>query len=276
MNEAILSQFQLKGKTAVVTGGTGVLGSRIAEGLGRAGARIAICGRRKEAADAIVELIKGQGIEAAAYLFDVLDRKAIEEAREKIEADFGPVDILLNAAGGNRKDATVSEQLSFFDLPEEALRDVFDLNLFGGVLLPSQVFARRMAQNPGGGVIINISSMAADRPLTRIAGYSAAKAGVDSLTRWMAVHFAKDYTPALRVNAIAPGFFLTEQNRFLLTDGDKLTPRGQTIITHTPMGRFGDASELVGAAIWLASNASRFVTGIVVPVDGGFSAWSGV
>jgi len=183
---------------------------------------------------------------------------------------------LINAAGGNRPDATTSPDRSFFDLPEEALRFVFDLNLMG-TILPSQILGQLMAQR-GEGVILNVSSMNAFRPLTRIAAYSAAKAGVSNFTQWLAVHMAQEYSPRIRVNAIAPGFFLTEQNRFLLTDQQTgaLTPRGETIITHTPMQRFGTPEDLLGAVLWLLSSASAFVSGVVIPIDGGFSAFSGV
>jgi NAD(P)-dependent dehydrogenase (short-subunit alcohol dehydrogenase family) len=190
--------------------------------------------------------------------------------------EFGRLDGLINAAGGNRPDATTSPDRSFFDLPEEALRFVFDLNLMG-TILPSQILGQLMAQR-GEGVILNVSSMNAFRPLTRIAAYSAAKAGVSNFTQWLAVHMAQEYSPRIRVNAIAPGFFLTEQNRFLLTDQQTgaLTPRGETIITHTPMQRFGTPEDLLGAVLWLLSSASAFVSGVVIPIDGGFSAFSGV
>jgi NAD(P)-dependent dehydrogenase (short-subunit alcohol dehydrogenase family) len=190
--------------------------------------------------------------------------------------ELGHVDILINGAGGNKPQATTSQDLKFFDLPADAFRWVFDLNMLG-TILPTQVFAKMMAVQ-GSGIILNISSMNAFRPLTRIPAYSAAKAGVSNFTQWLAVHMAQEYSPAIRVNAIAPGFFLTEQNRFLLTDKEtgELTARGQTIIQHTPMGRFGTPDDLVGTVLWLVSPASAFVTGIVVPIDGGFSAFSGV
>jgi len=203
-------------------------------------------------------------------------RQARQEAEEAIRKEFGPVGLLINAAGGNSPKATTSESLSFFDLPEEALRFVFDLNIVG-TILPSQVFGRGMAEL-GEGVIVNVSSMNAYRPLTRIPAYSAAKAGVSNFTQWLAVHMAQEYSARIRVNAIAPGFFLTDQNRFLLTaEGTgALTPRGRTIIDHTPMGRFGDPEDLLGSVLWLLSPASAFVTGVVVPIDGGFSAFGGV
>jgi NAD(P)-dependent dehydrogenase (short-subunit alcohol dehydrogenase family) len=187
------------------------------------------------------------------------------------------VDIMVSAAGGNLKEATTSDELSFFDLKLDALEKVIALNLFGGAILPAQVFGRTMAENPEGGSIINISSMNAFTPLTRIPGYSAAKAAVSNFTQWLSVHFAQEYNKNLRVNALAPGFFLTRQNHFLLLDADeKLTERGASIISHTPMSRFGNPEDLIGVCIWLAGDSSKFVTGIVVPIDGGFSAFSGV
>jgi NAD(P)-dependent dehydrogenase (short-subunit alcohol dehydrogenase family) len=200
----------------------------------------------------------------------------MEAVADKVIAEFGQVDILINGAGGNKPQATTSQDLKFFDLPADAFRWVFDLNMLG-TILPTQVFAKMMAEQ-GSGIILNISSMNAFRPLTRIPAYSAAKAGVSNFTQWLAVHMAQEYSPAIRVYAIAPGFFLTEQNRFLLTEKEtgELTARGHTIIQHTPMGRFGTPDDLVGTVLWLVSPASAFVTGIVVPIDGGFSAFSGV
>jgi NAD(P)-dependent dehydrogenase (short-subunit alcohol dehydrogenase family) len=209
-----------------------------------------------------------------AVTADVLDRAELEAAREAISDRLGVVDILVNAAGGNVAAATLAEGRTFFDLPEAALREVIDLNLFG-TLLPCQVLGEAMAtRDRGGGVIVNVSSMAADRPLTRVVGYAAAKAAVDNLTRWLAIELAD---VNVRVNAIAPGFFLGEQNRALLVREDgRPTERGQAVIEHTPAGRFGEPEELVGTVVWLCSDAGRFVTGAVVPVDGGFSAFSGV
>jgi len=271
----ILEMFSLEGKTAVITGGAGVLGFAIARGLGKAGAKIALCDIVN--AEKVVQELKSEGIEAKGYYLDVMDIKKIKICRDEIMKDFGKVDILLNAAGGNTKEATTSEELKFFDLPLSALEKVVGLNLFGGAILPSQVFGKIMAENKEGGSIINISSMSAFCPLTKVPGYSAAKAAVSNFTQWLAVHFAQEYNKSLRVNALAPGFFLTSQNRFLLTDeGGNLTPRGKTIISHTPMDKFGDPEDLIGACLWLASDASKFVTGIIVPIDGGFSAFSGV
>lgn len=271
-----LEAFRLNGRNAVILGATGILGGAVARGLGRAGARVAICGRKKDVANRICEDLAAEDIQAQAFILDALNRQSLEKGCQSILDQLGSIDILVNAVGGNVPQATISPDCSLFDLSEEALQQVMQINLFGGGILPAQVFGKSMAQNPSGGSMILFSSMSAFRPLTRIIGYSAAKAAVNSLTQWLAVHFAQEYTPRLRVNAIAPGFFLTEQNRFLLTDGDRLTPRGESIIAHTPAGRFGEPEELVGAAIWLASDASRFVTGAVIPVDGGFSAFSGV
>ena len=267
------ARFDIKGKVAVVTGGAGVLCASFCREFAAAGARVAVLDLRMDAAEAVASEI---GKEAIGVACNVLDRADVESAAQKVAAAFGQVDILVNGAGGNKPQATTSPDLSFFDLPADALRWVFDLNLMG-TILPSQVFGKIMAGQKSG-VILNITSMNALRPLTRIAAYSAAKAGVSNFTQWLAVHMAKEYSTEIRVNAIAPGFYLTEQNRFLLTDKDTndLTPRGRTIIAHTPQGRFGTPDDLLGAAMWLVSPASSFVTGIVVPVDGGFSAFSGV
>lgn len=270
-----LNLFSLSGKTAAVTGGAGVLGLSIAKALGIAGARVAVCDIVDTAAP--VSSLSGQGMDAKGYYIDVMDKGKITACHDSIISDMGKVDILINAAGGNLKDATTSEELSFFDLPLDAMEKVIALNLFGGAILPAQVFGRSMAENREGGSIINISSMNAFRPLTRIPGYSAAKAAVSNFTQWLATHLAQVYNKKLRVNAIAPGFFLTSQNHYLLFDGKgNLTERGSAILSHTPMDRFGTPEDLSGAVIWLASGASGFVTGTVIPIDGGFSAFSGV
>jgi len=228
--------FNLSGKVAVVTGGGGVLCGAMSRALTRVGAKVAVLDLRPEAAQKVVEDIQAAGGEAIAIQCNVLDKASIEAAAQTVVDTFGRVDILINGAGGNKREATTRPDLSFFDLPPDAIRWVFDLN-FIGTLLPSQVFGRLMAEQ-GEGVILNISSMNAFRPLTRIPAYSAAKAAVSNFTQWLAVHVAQEYSPRIRVNAIAPGFFLTEQNRFLLTDEatGELTPRGKTIIEHTPMG----------------------------------------
>jgi NAD(P)-dependent dehydrogenase (short-subunit alcohol dehydrogenase family) len=268
--------FDLKDKTIAITGGGGVLCGTMALALAEAGAKIAVLDLIEAAAAKVAQKINSTGGQALAVKCDVLDKESLEVAKKEINSVYGKIDILINGAGGNKKEATTSSDLSFFDLPSEALKSVFNLN-FIGTLLPCQVFGREMAEN-GGGIILNISSMCAFSPLTKIPGYSAAKAAVSNFTQWLAVHVCQNYSKDIRVNAIAPGFFLTEQNRFLLTDektGD-LTARGKTIIDHTPMGRFGQPEELIGTAMWLLSDAAKFVTGIVVPVDGGFSAFSGV
>ena len=275
MKKEIVDMFSLDGKTAVITGGAGVIGSHLALGLGRAGAKIIITDIGPT--DEVVEKAKKEGIEAYGYYMDVMNPDKLKDATDEIMNDVAQVDILINCAGGNMAAATTSKEVSFFDLPFDALQKVLTLNLFGGAILPSQTFGRYMAKNPDGGSIINISSMNAFRPLTRIPGYSAAKAAVSNFTQWLAVHFAQEYNKKLRVNAIAPGFLSTKQNRYLLYNEDgTLSDRGKTIIAHTPMGRFGEPDELIGAIVWLASDAASFVTGIVVPIDGGFNAFSGV
>ncbi len=268
--------FDLKDRTIAITGGGGVLCGTMATALAKAGAKIAVLDLLEVAAAEVTDEIQTAGGQAIAVKCDVLDKKSLESAKNQINAEFGKIDILINGAGGNKKEATTSPELSFFDLPSDALQFVFNLN-FIGTLLPCQVFGREMAES-GGGIILNISSMCAFSPLTKIPGYSAAKAAVSNFTQWLAVHVCQNYSKDIRVNAIAPGFFLTEQNRFLLTDEKtgELTTRGKTIIDHTPMGRFGQPEELIGTAMWLLSDAAKFVTGIVVPVDGGFSAFSGV
>jgi len=277
MDKAYLeSLFGLSGKVAAVTGGGGVLCGTMSRALGKLGVKVAVLDLFEDAAKKVVDEIVAQGGEAIAVKCDVLDKASVEAACDAVLEQWGRVDILINGAGGNKKQATTSADLSFFDLPPDAVQWVFNLN-FLGTLLPSQVFGKVMADQ-GDGCILNVSSMNAFRPLTRIPAYSAAKAAVSNFTQWLAVHIAQEYTPNVRVNAIAPGFFLTEQNRFLLTEEatGELTPRGRTIIDHTPMGRFGDADDLIGVTLWLLSPASSFVTGIVVPIDGGFSAFSGV
>jgi len=263
------------GRSVVVTGGTGVLGQVMTRALIGCGANVAVLARNLEKATAVLSETAGSG-KAIVVDGDVLQKESLERAAGVITSEFGQIDCLLNGAGGNHPKATTNADLSFFDIPEEALRFVFDLNLLG-TILPSQVFGKRMAEQ-GEGSILNVSSMSAFRPLTRVLSYSAAKAGVNSFTQWLAVHLAQEYSPRIRVNAIAPGFFLTEQNRFLLTDREtgKLSARGQSIIDHTPMRRFGEPEDLLSTVLWLLSPASSFVTGVVVPVDGGFSAFGGV
>ena len=267
--------FDVRGRVAVLTGGSGQLGRAMALGLARAGVQVAILGRHAEMADAAAEAIKADGGSAIGIACDVLDRAAIERACARVTSAFGQVDILVNAAGGNSPAATTSAEHSFFDLDASAVNSVFALN-FTGTFQCCQVFGRSMAER-GEGCIVNVTSMNALRPLTRIPAYSAAKAAVANFTQWLAVHMAQEYSPRIRVNAIAPGFFLTEQNRYLLVDeAGAPTPRGLAIIGHTPEGHLGLPGDLVGTLLWLVSPASAFVTGVVVPVDGGFSSFSGV
>ncbi|MDX1637784.1 MAG: SDR family oxidoreductase [Balneolaceae bacterium] len=267
--------FDLTGKVAIVTGGTGVLGGAMAKGLAAAGAKVGILGRSRDSAEENVNDIEKTGGEAIPLMADVLVKKDLQAARDKVMDNWGRIDILVNAAGGNMAGATINPEDSFLDLEDEALENVMDLN-FLGTYHPTKIFGEDMIKHKRGS-IIHISSMAADRAITRVLGYSAAKAAVDNFTKFLATELAQKYGDGLRVNAIAPGFFIGEQNRDLLLNEDgSLTDRGQTIVDNTPMKRFGEKEELIGTAIWLASDASRFVTGTVIPVDGGFSAFSGV
>jgi len=272
----ISKMYDFSGKSIVITGGAGILGGEIACALVGCGAKVTIVDREPKLADRLMHRFETSVGEAIVVYGDVLERDSMEQAADTVLKTFGGVDALINGAGGNKPEATTSPERTFFDLPEAALRFVFDLNLMG-TIIPSQIFGKRLAEK-GEGVILNISSMNALRPLTRVAVYSAAKAGVSNFTQWLAVHMAQEYSPRIRVNAIAPGFFLTEQNRYLLTDAKtgELTARGQSIINHTPMRRFGQPEDLFGAVLWLLSPASVFVTGLVVYIDGGFQAFSGV
>ena len=274
--EYLLKLFGLEGKVAVVTGGGGILCGAMSRALARAGARVAVLDLLEGPAQKVADEIQAEGGQAAPFQADVLDKKSLEKARGAVLAKFGKVDFLVNGAGGNKPQATTSPDLSFFDLPEDAFQWVFNLN-FIGTLLASQIFGKLMAEQ-GNGVILNVSSMNSFRPLTRIPAYSAAKAAVSNFTQWLAVHLSQNCSPQIRVNAIAPGFFLTEQNRFLLTEkaSGALTPRGKSILDHTPMNRFGSTDDLIGAVLWLLSPAAEFVHGTVIPIDGGFSAFSGV
>jgi NAD(P)-dependent dehydrogenase (short-subunit alcohol dehydrogenase family) len=276
---------EFSNKVVVITGGGGVLCQEMAYALAAQGAKIAILDLREENAKAVADKILQKGGTAVGVAANVLDINSLKKAHEQVAASLGPCDILINGAGGNHPKGTTSknflleEDLSlgddvktFFDLDPEGIKFVFDLN-FIGTLLPTQVFAKDMIGREGT-TILNISSMNAFRPLTKIPAYSGAKAAISNFTQWLAVHFSK---VGIRVNAMAPGFFLTDQNRTLLTTTDgSLTERGNTIISHTPMGRFGTPEDLIGTLLWLCGDGSKFVTGVVIPIDGGFSAFSGV
>ncbi len=272
----VRKSYDFSGKTVVLTGGAGVLGGEMACALVGCNANVAIVDRDPALADRLMVRLASSVGKAIVVYGDVLKKDVMQKAADEVVKEFGRIDALINTAGGNNPRATVGPEQSFFDLPEDGIRLALELNLLG-TMFPSQVIGKIMAEQKEG-VILNISSMTAFRPLTRVVAYSAAKAAVSNFTQWLAVYMAQEYSPNIRVNAIAPGFFLTEQNRFLLTDKESgaLTLRGRKIIEHTPMGRFGDPEDLLGTLLWFLSPASRFVTGIVVPVDGGFSAYAGV
>jgi len=268
-------QNNYKGKVAIITGGSGVLGFAIAKGLALEGIKVAILGRTAEVLERKVEEIVSLGGEAIGLKANVLDLKELEENKLKVIHKWGKIDILLNAAGGNVKGATIMPEDSFFNMDIDDFDLVTNLNL-KGTILPTLVFGKEIAKQPKGS-IINISSIAAQQILTRVVGYSASKAAIENFTKWLAVELAQKLSTNVRVNAIAPGFFIGKQNYDLLLNADgSLTDRGKTIIANTPMKRFGEAEELVSTALWLCSDASSFVNGIVVHVDGGFSAFSGV
>lgn len=275
MAHGMLTGF--RDRTVVVTGGSGVLCGRIARALGETGASVAVLAYSNlDRARETVDHIRRQGGRADAFQADVIDREQLRETHERIVERLGAVDMLVNGAGGARPDATTSQNLSFFDLPEEAVRWVFDLN-FLGTFFACQEFCRDMVARDRGAVL-NVASMGAVRPLTRSVAYSAAKAAVMNFTQWLAVHLSQEYGAGLRVNALVPGFFLTDQNRFLLmeSDGDTLTERGRRIVDHTPMARLGDAEDLVGSALFLLSDQAGFVHGTTLAVDGGLNAYGGV
>ena len=282
----MLPKYQeFKDKVVVVTGGAGILCSEMVNALSLQGAKLAILDLDIEAANKVASSINDQGGHAFAYKVDVLSQDSLESVHQKVNKQLGPCDILINGAGGNHPRGTTSKEFltkedlpldedfkSFFDLDYSSVQFVFNLN-FLGTLLPTQIFAKDMIGKKGCS-IVNISSMNAFRPLTKIPAYSGAKAAVSNFTQWLAVHFSK---VNIRVNALAPGFFLTDQNRTLLTDSSgELTSRGKVIIEHTPMGRFGEPEDLLGTLLWLCSDSSAFITGIVIPIDGGFSSYSGV
>jgi NAD(P)-dependent dehydrogenase (short-subunit alcohol dehydrogenase family) len=272
----LMRMYDFTGKTVAITGGAGVLGSEIANALAGCGAEVVILDINPDAGKAAVDRMGAHRKQVSVVQCDVLNRESVAKAAQNLVSRLGEVDCLVNGAGGNKPQTTTSDDLHFFDLPADALRWVFELNILG-TILPCQAFGKVMAVQ-GHGAILNISSMNAFRPLTRIPAYSAAKAAVSNFTQWLAVHMAQEYSPKIRVNAVAPGFFLTNQNRFLLRDKETggLTARGKAIMAHTPMARFGEPHDLFGSVLWLLSPASEFVTGVVVPVDGGFAAYSGV
>ena len=275
LNE-LVRMYDFKGQSVVITGGAGILGAEISSALSGCGANVAVLDINLEQAKHLTKSNKNYTGKTILINADVLKPESLQEAAKEVIKNFGNINCLINAAGGNSPKATTGAEKSFFDLPYDATRFVTDLNL-SGTILASQTFGKQMVKQ-GEGIILNISSMSAFRPLTRIPAYSAAKAAVSNFTQWLAVHMAQEYSPKIRVNAIAPGFFLTQQNRYLLVDAKtgKPTARGKKILDHTPMNRYGDPKDLLGAILWLLSPASEFVTGIVLPIDGGFSAYSGV
>jgi NAD(P)-dependent dehydrogenase (short-subunit alcohol dehydrogenase family) len=268
--------FDFTGKVAAITGGGGVLCGTMARGLAECGAAVAVLDLNQSAAEQVAAGIREGGRRAMAIQTNVLDRESLAQSAEAVAAAWGRVDILINGAGGAKKEATTGPTLAFWDLPEDAVRWVFDLN-FMGTFMACQVFGRRMVKQ-GSGRILNISSMGSFRPLTRSVAYSAAKAAITNFTSWLAVHIAQEYSTNIHVNAIAPGFFLTEQNRFLLIDEatGELTERGGRIIAHTPLGRFGNPEDLLAPALLLLSDAAGFLHGTTLAVDGGFEAYGGV
>jgi NAD(P)-dependent dehydrogenase (short-subunit alcohol dehydrogenase family) len=268
--------FDITGKCVAITGGAGILCGDMARFLAACGAKVCVIDFDGERAAKLADEINATGASACWAKCNVLEKPQVEAAFEQAASAMGHVDLLINGAGGNKKEATCAPPTTFFDLPAESLRWVFDLNLLG-TMIPCQVFGKHFVERRVGN-IINISSMNAFRPLTNIAAYSAAKAGISNFTQWLATYMATRHSSQIRVNAIAPGFFLTQQNRFLLTEEKtgELTARGKQVVGHTPMGRFGEPRDLMGTLLWLASEASTFVTGVVVPVDGGFNAYSGV
>lgn len=273
--EYLKSIFNIENKVAVITGGSGVLGSEMADGLLKAGAKVVLIGTNKQKLNNKVETLSKIGSPVIGLRCNVLDEDNINNAKTEILNKFGKIDILINAAGGHVQGAIIGTDQTIFDLKIEEFKKVTDLNL-NGTILPTLIFGKVMADQQSGS-IINVSSMATQRAISRAVGYSAAKAAVENFTRWMAVELAQKFGSGIRVNAIAPGFFITEQNRDILTDKDgNLTQRGKTIISLTPFKRFGEPSELVGTILWLASDASKFITGTIIPIDGGFSSNSGV
>jgi len=289
-DDELRGMFGIEGKVAVITGAAGILYTTISKALAGFGVKVALLDIREEAATGLADEIAGAGGDAVGLACDVLQRESIDGAAKAILDRYGQVDVLINGAGGNHPKATATAEMPFFDIPPDALRWVFELNCIG-TLLPCQVFGRHLAERREG-IILNTSSMAAFSPLTRVVAYSAAKAAISNFTEWLAVHMSQNFGPNIRVNAIAPGFFHTMQNHKLLYDTGNdypddidaatgevkvpLSKRGEQILAHTPMGRFGVPADLVGTIVWLLSPAAKFVHGIVVPIDGGFNAFSGV
>ena len=274
--DTLMAMYDFTGKNFAVTGGSGALGGDVVMALANCGANVLIVDRNLSRVSSIQDSLGPLGSHVEGCEADVLSRDSLMDSLHCMHQTFGPLYGLVNAAGGNSPKATVSPTMSFFDIPDEGLRFVLDLNLLG-TIMACQIFGKDMVE-AGEGVILNYSSMSAYRSLTNVAAYSAAKAAITNFTGWLAVHMAQTYSGKIRVNAIAPGFFLGEQNRFLMLDKDtgELTPRGQKVVQHTPMNRFGLPEDLLGTVLWLLSPASAFVTGITVPVDGGFSAYAGV
>ncbi len=277
-NQPVMSLFSLDGRTAVVTGASGAIGGAIARGFAAAGADLALTyNSNKSAADKLVAEAESLGVTARAYQVDALDAGAVAENAKRVVRDFARIDVMLNCAGGNMKAALTDETRGFFDLAPQAVADTMALNFMGGAVLPCLFYGKAMATNERGGSIINVSSMNAYRPLEGRPAYAASKAAISNFTQWLACHIARHYTPLVRVNAIAPGFFPNERMRDTLFDGaGGHTERARKIIDHTPMGRLGDVDDLIGTALWYAADASRFVTGTITPVDGGFNAYAGV
>ena len=268
--------FDLRGKVVVISGGSGFIGSEISCALAEIGCRVALLYNNSKPNDGTIKRIKSSNADFEIYKCDVTNREYISECKNSIIDKFGDIDILINCAGGNHPDSTTSDKLNFFNIPAEAFNWVSELNMMGTVL-PCQVFGEFFSKNKKGN-ILNISSMAGLRPLTKIPAYSSSKAAVNNFTKWLSVHMATKYSEKIRVNAIAPGFLLGKQNRFLLIDEKtgKYTDRGEKIIRHTPMNKFGEPKELISTVVWLLSPSSNFITGVVVPVDGGFNAFGGV
>ena len=275
MNNNVNNDFSLKAKVIIVTGGTGILGYAFIKALSNAGAIVGVMGRNEAKAKERVKEINDAGGEAIALIADVLIEEQLTGCRKQVLDKFGRIDGLVNAAGGNMPEAVLQPEADIFSINMDGMKKAMDVNLWGTVL-PTLIFGKSIAEN-GGGAIVNISSVSAERTLTKVLGYSMGKAAVESFTKWFAVEMANRYGDKIRMNAIVPGFFITEQNKLLLTDGNGgLTQRGESVIKQTPFKRFGEPTELGGALVWLMSDAAKFVTGTTIKVDGGFSAFSGV